>query len=331
MHDTFKAYVIEKHEDGRSQSSSWREMRSLDLMEGDVTVRVRSTTMNYKDALAVTGKSPVVRRFPMIPGIDFAGEVIASASPDFAAGDQVILNGWGVGETHMGGYSEIARVRSDWLLHKPDGLSCTQCMAIGTAGYTAALCVLRLQEHGSTPDEGPVLVTGASGGVGSFAIALLSALGFDVIASTGKMSEEAYLKGLGAGTIVDRAELSEKGRPLGKERFAAAVDSVGGQTLANVLASVKYGGIAAACGLAQSYNLPATVMPFILRNVTLAGVDSVMASKDQRKAAWQLLTDHLDLDHLASISRKISREEIEDAASAMLDGKLRGRVVIDMS
>ena len=265
MSVTFPAYVIDRDEESKTQSAGWRELDIDDLMEGDVTVSVRHTTMNYKDALAISGKSPVVRRFPMIPGIDFAGEVIASASDDFQVGDQVILNGWGVGETHMGGYSEVTRVKSDWLLPKPEGLSLADCMAIGTAGYTAALCVLRLVELGVTPDDGTVLVTGASGGVGSVAIALLAAQGYSVAASTGRTEEEAYLRSLGASEIVDRHTLAEKGRPLGKERFAGAVDSVGSWTLANVLSQTAYGGTVASCGLAQGFDLPTTVMPFILR------------------------------------------------------------------
>tara|TARA_R110002111_G_scaffold217922_2_gene280225 strand:- start:3763 stop:4758 length:996 start_codon:yes stop_codon:yes gene_type:complete len=328
MNETFKAYVIDRETGEKVQTTGWRELHQSDLMEGDVTVRIRHTTMNYKDALAITGKSPVVRRFPLIPGIDFAGEVIDSEHPDFAVGDEVILNGWGVGETHMGGFAQIARVRGDWLLKRPEGLSGAECMAIGTAGYTAALCVNRLIELGVTPDSGTVLVTGASGGVGSFAVSLLAAQGFTVAASTGRTEEEAYLKRLGATEIVDRTEFSGKGRPLGKERFAAAVDSVGSSTLANVLSQITYGGTVAACGLAQGFDLPATVMPFILRGVTLAGVDSVMAQQPEREAAWALLAQHLDRRALAEITQEASLDEIEAIAPKLLDGQIRGRVLI---
>ncbi len=266
MSAEFQAYVIERNENTNEQSRGWKTVSTDDLMEGEVTVRVLHTTMNYKDALAITGTSPVVRRFPMVPGIDLAGEVTASTDPRFRPGDEVVLNGWGAGEVHWGGYAPMAQLKGDWLLHRPDGLSSAECMAVGTAGYTAALCVLRLQEQGIKPEDGPVLVTGASGGVGSFAISLLSALGYSVAASTGRPEEAAYLKALGASEIVDRATLSEKGRrPLDRETYAAAVDSVGSQTLANVLSKVKYGGTVAACGLAQGHDLPATVMPFILR------------------------------------------------------------------
>lgn len=325
---SFKAFVIEKGETGQPQRAGWREMAESELMEGDVTVRVRHSTMNYKDALAVTGKSPVVRRFPMVPGIDFAGEVIASDAPDYAVGDEVILNGWGVGETHLGGFAEKARVRAEWLLHRPAALSGAQCMTIGTAGYTAALSVLRLQSLGVMPADGPILVTGASGGVGSFAVTLLATLGFDVHASTGKLDEKDYLKGLGAVDVLDRAEFSEHGRPLGKERFAGAVDSVGGQSLASVLSQIKYGGAVAACGLAQGHELPATVMPFILRNVTLAGVDSVMTNQALRRAAWDLLAARIDPRQLERITNTFGRDEVEPTARALLAGEVRGRMMI---
>lgn len=330
MTDRFSAYVIERDEETKVQSGAWRELGPDDLMEGDVTVRVRHTTMNYKDALAITGKSPVVRRFPMIPGIDFAGDVIASQSDEFKEGDAVILNGWGVGETHMGGYSGIARVKSDWLLHKPEGLSLADCMAIGTAGYTAALCVLRLGELGVKPGDGTILVTGASGGVGSFAVSLLAAQSHTVAASTGRNEEAAYLKSLGASEIVDRETLSGKGRPLDKEHYAGAIDSVGSSTLANVLSQIAYGGTVAACGLAQDFNLPATVMPFILRGVTLAGVDSVMAPKEKRREAWALLNRHLDRKALAEITQTATLDEVEDLAEKLLAGQVRGRVLIDV-
>lgn len=330
MNEEFTAYVIDRDEGTKDQSAGWRKLKMNDLMEGDVTVRVRHTTMNYKDALAITGKSPVVRRYPMIPGIDFAGEVIASDSADFAVGEEVVLNGWGVGETHMGGYAEVARVSSEWLLKKPDGLSLADCMAIGTAGYTAALCVLRLLELGVRPKDGAVLVTGASGGVGSFATSLLAAQGFSVTVSTGRTDEAEYLKALGASDVIDRETLSGKGRAMDKERYAAAVDSVGSQTLANVLSQIVYGGTVASCGLAQGFDLPTTVMPFILRGITLAGVNSVMAPKAKRDEVWQMLNLHLDRDILNSITSRAAFSDVETVAANMLDGKVRGRVLIDV-
>ncbi|GGL57455.1 acrylyl-CoA reductase (NADPH) [Wenxinia marina] len=328
MADTFRALVIDRAEGEKAQTVEWRDMGADDLMPGAVTVRVRHTTMNYKDALAITGKSPVVRRFPMIPGIDFAGEVVESDDPGFAPGDEVILNGWGVGEVHMGGYAGLARVRAEWLLKRPDGLTGAECMALGTAGYTAALCVLRLQELGLEPGAGPVLVTGASGGVGSVAVSLLSALGHEVAASTGKAEEAEYLRGLGATEIIDRAELSAPGKPLMKERFAGAVDSVGSTTLANALAQTRYGGAVAACGLAGGMDLPSSVAPFILRGVTLAGVDSVMAPIPKREAAWRLLSDRMDRAKLTEITREASLDEAVDLAPDLLAGKVRGRLLI---
>ncbi|EAQ04257.1 Zinc-containing alcohol dehydrogenase superfamily protein [Pseudooceanicola batsensis HTCC2597] len=330
MSETFDAYVITRDEETKTQSGGWTTVSTDDLPEGDVTIRVRHTTMNYKDALAITGKSPVVRRFPMVPGIDIAGEVTASDSPDYKVGDEVIMNGWGVGEVHWGGYGKYARMKSDWLLKKPEGLSGAQCMALGTAGYTAALCVQRLQDAGLTPEDGTILVTGASGGVGSVAISLLAALGFTVAASTGRTEEEAYLKGLGATEIVDRNTLSEKGRPLDKELYAGAIDSVGSTTLANVLSKIKYDGTVAACGLAQGFDLPATVMPFILRGVTLAGVDSVMAPKARREAAWALLDKQLDRAKLAEITQSADIREVESLADDLIAGKVRGRLVFDI-
>src|SRR5437016_2961761 len=271
----FKALVASKGESG--QSLAWQELGEGDLMEGDVVVRVSHSTVNYKDGLAITGKVPVIRRWPMIPGIDFSGKVVSSSHPEFKAGDAVILNGWGVGETHFGGYAQMARVKGDWLLKMPPQFSPAECMAIGTAGYTAMLCVLALERHGVKPGDGEVLVTGATGGVGSVATAVLSRLGHRVVAATGKAAESDYLKTLGAAAIIDRAELAAPGKPFQKERWAAVVDPVGSHTLANALAQTRYGGVVAACGLAQGSDLPTTVMPFILRGVTLAGVDSVMA------------------------------------------------------
>ncbi len=323
---SFKAIQISRDED-KKQSVDVVDLHDDDLMDGDVTVAVEATTVNYKDGLAITGKSPVVRHWPMVPGIDFAGTVTASDNPDFAEGDAVILNGWGVGEGHWGGYAERARVNGDWLIKRPDAISAKRAMAIGTAGYTAMLCVMALEAHAITPDRGPVLVTGANGGVGSVAIALLSKMGHEVIASTGRMDESDFLKGLGASEIIDRNELSEKGRPLGKERWAGAVDAVGSHTLANVLAQTKYGGAVAACGLAQGFDLPATVMPFILRGVSLLGIDSVMAPRVVREEAWSRLASDLDMDKLDALTTEIGFDDLIPTAHDIVDGKVRGRVV----
>ena len=285
MQQPFKAIVISRDDD-KVQSVETREIGLDDLMDGDVLVEVEATTINYKDGLAITGKAPVVRRWPMIPGVDCAGTVVESSHADFNAGDQVILNGWGVGETHTGAYARYARLSGDWLIKRPAAISAHDAMAIGTAGYTSMLCVMALERYGLTPDSGPIVVTGANGGVGSVAISILSKLGFEVIASTGRPQEAEFLKSLGASEIIDRNELSEPGRPLGKERWAGGIDSVGSHTLVNVLSMTRYGGGVAACGLAQGMDLPATVMPFILRGVALLGVDSVMAPKQLREEAW---------------------------------------------
>lgn len=322
----FKALIVTKGDAG--QQVAWGEMADADLMPGDVTVRVTHSTINYKDGLAITGKSPVVRRFPMIPGIDFAGVVESSDTAAFKAGDHVILNGWGVGETHLGGYAQRARVKADWLVPKPAKFTPAQTMAIGTAGYTAMLSVMALEAHGVAPSSGPVLVTGAAGGVGSVAVALLSKLGFSVIASTGRREEEAYLKSLGASEVIDRTELSGPARPLAKERWAGAVDSVGSTTLANVLAGTKYGGCVAACGLAQGMDLPGSVAPFILRGVTLAGIDSVMAPKTKRLAAWERLARDLDTAKLDAMTVTKPVADVLDLAPQILAGKVRGRVVL---
>ncbi len=322
----FKAILISRDED-KKQSVDLTQLTENDLMPGDVTVAVEATTVNYKDGLAITGKSPVVRHWPMVPGIDFAGTVTESSHADFSEGDEVILNGFGVGETHWGAYAEKARVNGDWLIKRPAGISAKQAMAIGTAGYTAMLCVLALENHAITPDRGPVVVTGANGGVGSVAVSILAKLGYEVIASTGRMDEEAFLKGLGAGEIIDRAELSEAGRPMGKERWAGGVDAVGSHTLANVLAQTKYGGAVAACGLAQGFDLPTTVMPFILRGVSLLGIDSVMAPKAVREEAWARLAKDLDQDKLASLTTEIGFDDLIQTAHDIIDGKVRGRVV----
>lgn len=323
---SFKAIQISKKEQG-SQSVDVVQLTDADLMEGDVTVDVETTTVNYKDGLAITGKSPVVRHWPMVPGIDFAGTVTSSNHQDFSAGDAVILNGWGVGETHWGGYAERARVNGDWLIKRPDGISAKQAMSIGTAGYTAMLCVMALERHGIVPQAGPILVTGANGGVGSVAISILAKLGYTIIASTGRPEEADFLKSLGADEIIDRAELCEKGRPLGKERWAGAVDAVGSHTLANTIAQTKYGGAVAACGLAQGFDLPATVMPFILRGVALLGVDSVMAPKPLRQEAWSRLAQDLDMAKLDALTTEIAFDDLIQTAHDIVDGKVRGRVV----
>jgi acrylyl-CoA reductase (NADPH) len=325
---TFKAIRIEKTESGTR--AEYADFDEKDLMEGDVTVAVTHSTVNYKDGLAITGKSPVVRRFPMIPGIDFAGTVEASSHPDYKPGDAVILNGWGVGETHLGGYARKARVKGDWLVPLPRGLSAAEAMAIGTAGYTAALAVLALERHGFTPNRGPVIVTGAAGGVGSIAIAMVSKIRASIIASTGRPEEAAYLKELGATEIIDRAELAGPGRPLGKERWAAGIDSVGSHTLANVLAQTKYGGAVAACGLAQGMDLPTSVAPFILRGVSLLGIDSVMCPQAVRRQAWDRLARDLDKDKLKRITTTIPFDKVIDTAGAILEGKIRGRVVVEI-
>ncbi|QTF93833.1 MDR family oxidoreductase [Halomonas sp. BM-2019] len=325
----FKAIVIEKSDD--AQRVGVQSLEESRLPEGDVTVRVECSTLNYKDALAITGKGPVVRQFPMVPGIDLAGTVEASSADEFKPGDSVLLNGWGVGEGHWGGLAEKARLKSDWLIPLPSAFTASQAMAIGTAGYTAMLAVMALERQGLEPDHGDVLVTGASGGVGSYAIALLSRLGYRVIAATGRPEEEAYLKGLGAQAIIDRAELSEPGRPLAKERWAGAIDSVGSHTLANVLAGTRYGGVVAACGLAQGMDLPATVAPFILRGVTLAGIDSVMRPRADRLEAWRRLGELLDPAQLDAITRTIGLDEAIDTAEELLAGRVRGRVVVSLA
>jgi len=329
MSNTFKAILITRNED-KTQAVSEVEMTEAELMEGNVTVAVEATTVNYKDGLAITGKSPVVRRFPMIPGIDFAGTVTSSDHPDWHPGDNVILNGWGVGESHYGAYAGRARVNGDWLVPLPEGLTPAQAMAVGTAGYTAMLCVMALERHGIVPERGPVVVTGAAGGVGSVAVAVLSKLGYHVIASTGRTSEEAYLKELGAAEIINRDELSGPGKPLGKERWAGGVDAVGSHTLANVLAQTQYGGAVAACGLAQGMDLPATVAPFILRGISLLGVDSVMAPKPLRLEAWRRIATDLDHAKLAALTTTIPFSGVLAAARDIVEGKVRGRVVVEM-
>ncbi len=329
MSDTFKAIQVSRDDD-KNQSVDIVELTEADLMDGDVTVAVEATTVNYKDGLAITGKSPVVRHWPMVPGIDLAGTVLNSRSNEFNVGDKVLLNGFGVGEVHWGGYAERARISADWLIPLPNGLTSQQAMGIGTAGYTAMLCVLALERHGVTPKSGPIIVTGANGGVGSVAIVILSKLGYHVIASTGRVAETGFLQELGASEIIDRAELSEAGRPLGKERWAGGVDAVGSHTLANVLAQTQYGGAVAACGLAQGFDLPTTVMPFILRGVSLLGIDSVMAPKERRLEAWQRIVEDLDLKKLEALTTTIGFDDIIHTATDIVDGKVRGRVIVDM-
>jgi acrylyl-CoA reductase (NADPH) len=326
----FKAWVLSKSGDS-GQSVAWQDLSKADLMPGDVEVKVSHSTLNYKDGLALTGKAPVVRRWPMIPGIDLAGTVVNSLHPEFRPGDSVVVNGWGLGETHLGGYAELARVKGEWPIKLPPSVTPAQSMAIGTAGYTAMLAVLALEQHEVTPAKGPVLVTGAAGGVGSIAIAVLAKLGFDVIASTGRASEHAYLKDLGAGEIIDRSELSRPVRALGKERWIGAIDSVGSTTLANVLAMTTYGGCVAACGLAQGMDLPASVAPFILRGVTLVGIDSVMAAKPKRIEAWRRLAADLDRKKLDAITLTRPLADVMELAPQILAGQIRGRVVLTVA
>jgi acrylyl-CoA reductase (NADPH) len=322
----FTAWFLEQTDQGfRAQLAQLDENA---LPAGDVTVAVEYSTLNYKDALALTNRAPVVRRWPMVPGIDGAGTVLESSHPDWRPGDRWLLNGWGVGETHWGCLSQRARLHGDWLIPLPGGLSARQAMALGTAGYTAALCVLALQRHGAAPAQGEVLVTGASGGVGSVAVALLARLGWKVVASTGKLHEQAYLRELGAAEVVDRNTLSAPGKPLQKERWAAVVDTVGSHTLANACAQTRWGGIVAACGLAGGMDFPATVAPFILRGVTLAGIDSVMQPRAARLKAWQLLVDLIDVQMLDRIAHEIALEQAAAAAQDLLDGKVRGRLVV---
>ena len=325
---SFKAIVVEK--DASGQHVGVRQFDERDLMEGDVTVGVEWSTLNYKDGLALTGKSPVVRRFPMIPGIDFAGVVEASTHPDWKPGDRVILNGWGCGETHLGGYAEKARVKGDWLVRLPPGMSAREPMAIGTAGYTAMLAVLALERHGIAPAAGPVLVTGASGGVGSVAVAILAKRGFQVTAATGRPQEANYLKALGATEVIERAQLGGTPKPLAKERWAGAIDSVGSTTLANVLSMIRYGGAVASCGLAGGMDLPASVAPFILRGISLLGIDSVMCPKRDREFAWQRLASDLDRDKLAEMTSEIALDDVITRAADILAGQVRGRIVVSI-
>lgn len=326
----FKAILIEKDDAG--YRAGVQDIDATALPEGDVSVRVSHSTLNYKDALAITGQGPVVRKFPMVPGIDLAGVVEDSRHPDYQPGDAVLLNGWGVGETHWGGLAQKARLNGDWLIPLPAGFTPQQAMAIGTAGYTAMLCVLALERHGVQPQDGDVLVTGAAGGVGSVAVALLGRLGYRVVAMTGRPQDADYLRALGAAEVIERGPYAEPGKPLARERWAGAVDVAGGHVLANVCASMQYQGVVAACGLAAGMALPATVAPFILRGITLAGVDSVMRPRADRLLAWQRLTQDLALDKLAQIgSQEVGLGEVIPLAARLLNGEVRGRVVVDVN
>lgn len=328
MTGTFRAIRVSKGD--KAPQVEFADLTEADLMEGDVTVAVDYSTVNYKDGLALTGAAPIIRNWPLIPGIDFSGKVEKSDNANFKPGDRVVLNGWGVGEGHNGGYAQKARVKGDWLVKLPDAISNEQAMAIGTAGYTSMLSVLGLEKNGVKPGS-DVLVTGAAGGVGSVAIALLAKLGYRVIASTGRASEADYLKGLGADEIIDRNELSEPGKPLGKERWAGAVDCVGSHTLANVLSMTKYGGAVSACGLAQGLDLPASVAPFILRGITLVGIDSVMAPKEKREEAWKRLATDLDMKKLEAMSFRAKLDDVPKLAGEILQGKVRGRAIVDVN
>lgn len=326
---TYQALHIEKDDAG--YRCARKTLDDSALPEGDVTVQVDYSTINYKDGLAITGKSPVVRKFPLTPGIDLSGTVTESQHPLFQAGDKVVLNGWGVGESHSGGLAQKARLKGDWLVKLPAAFTSRQAMAIGTAGYTAMLCVMALQKHGVTPDKGDILVTGAGGGVGSVAIALLAKLGYRVVASTGRLQEADYLRQLGAADVMDRAELSAPGKPLAKERWAGVVDTVGSHTLANACASTKYGGVVTACGLAQGMDFPSSVAPFILRGVTLAGIDSVMAPRAVREAAWARLAQDLDTAQLERMTREVSLADAVGLGAEILAGQVRGRVVVNVN
>jgi acrylyl-CoA reductase (NADPH) len=325
----FNAILLEKP--AGTQTCALTALDEAQLPEGDVLLKVEFSTVNYKDALAITGRAPIARKYPLVPGIDGAGVVETSSSPRFKPGDRVVLNGWGVGESHWGCLAQKARLSGEWLVKTPDAFTARQAMAIGTAGYTAMLCVLALERHGVHPGDGEVLVTGAAGGVGGVAVAVLARLGYRVVASTGRLNEADYLKSLGAAEVIDRATLSQPGRPLGKERWAGAVDTVGSHTLANICAGMRYNGVVTACGLAQGMDFPATVAPFILRGVTLVGVDSVMAPRARREEAWRRLARDLDTAKLDLMTREIALEEAISAAPHVLEGKVRGRLVVDVN
>ena len=325
----FTAVLVEKGADGTHEKIV--ELEDGQLPEGDVAVRVQYSTINYKDALAITGRAPVIRRFPMVPGIDMAGVVEASTHRDFKPGDEVLLNGWGVGESHWGGLAQKARVSGDWLLPLPPAMTGRQAMSIGTAGYTAMLCVEALERHGITPAKGEILVSGANGGVGSIAIAILAGRGYRIVASTGRLAEAEHLKRLGAVEVIDRNALSAAGKPLQKERWAGAVDSVGSHTLANICATMRYGGIVAACGLAQGMDFAPTVAPFILRGVSLIGIDSVYAPADARKSAWQKLAREVGPAVLEQIVSEVPLGDAIATSTALLGGTVKGRVVVNVN
>lgn len=325
----FKAVLIEKDDQGyRAKLTELPEDR---LPEGDVTVDVEYSTLNYKDGLAITGKGPIVRAFPMVPGIDFAGVVRSTAHPDFAVGDRVVLNGWGVGEQHWGGLAQKAKVKGDWLIKLPSSMPARRAMAIGTAGYTAMLCIMALERYGIRAGDGDVLVTGASGGVGSIAIMLLRKLGYRVVASTGRLEEGPYLKALGSDEIIDRATLAQAGKPLQKERWAAAIDSVGSHTLANICAGIKADGAVAACGMAQGLDLPTSVAPFILRGIALLGINSVTRPKSQRVEAWDRLSSLLSDSDLERATSEIGLGDVVATADRLISGHVRGRTVVDVN
>ena len=325
----FKGILIEKSAD--NYQAKLTNINEEFLGEGDVTVKVLYSTLNYKDALAITGNGPVVRKFPMIPGIDLVGIVEHTDSNKFNTGDTVLLNGYGVGEVHSGGLAQKARLKSEWLIKVPENFNPKQTMAIGTAGYTAMLCVMALEKNGVTPEKGNILVTGANGGVGSFAISILSKLGYQVTASTGRIEQSQYLKHLGANDIIDRNTLNKARRPLAKEQWAGAIDSIGSHTLANICAGLKYGGTVAACGLAQGMDLPASVAPFILRGITLAGIDSVMRPIEDRIEAWQRLADLLEPTVISDIAKEITLDQVVETAEQLLDGKIQGRVIVNLN
>jgi acrylyl-CoA reductase (NADPH) len=325
---TFRA--IQASKVGSGQKLDFVNLTEADLMNGDVTIKVEHSTVNYKDGLALTGKAPIIRKFPLIPGIDFAGAVMQSTHQDYQPGDKVILNGWGVGESHHGGYAEVARVPGDWLVKLPGNMSTAEAMAVGTAGYTAMLCILALEHEGVKPSDGDILVTGAAGGVGTVAIAILSKLGFKVVASTGRLAEEPFLKSLGAGSVIDRNEFNTPVKPLGKTRWAGAVDAVGSTTLANVISQMNPEGTVAACGLAQGMDLPTSVAPFILRGVKLIGINSVTCSTARRVEAWRRIAKDLDLSKLNLLTTRVKLDDVPRVGSEILAGKVRGRVVVDL-
>ncbi len=327
--EKFRALLVSKTETG--QSVDFSHLAEDDLMAGDVTVNVSHSSVNYKDGLAITGKSPIIRKYPLIPGIDFAGTVKSSTHKDWKAGDQVVLGGWGVGESHHGGYAEVARVNGDWLVPLPKTFTTADAMAIGVAGYTSMLCIMALEEQGVKPEQGEILVTGAAGGVGTIAIALLSKLGFNVVASTSRTEEEAFLKSLGATTVINRAELNGPAKALGKPRWAGAIDSVGSTTLANVISQIIPEGAVAACGLAQGMDLPTSVAPFILRGVRLIGINSVTTPQPRRRAAWARLERDLNLEKLHALTTHVMLDDVPRIAAEIVEGKIRGRVVVDVS